>query len=126
MATISGVQGYIVIDASTPIDLTKWELTYGANVEEYASRSGGGAAQTAKGLTKGSGSFEVMYNDDTPIQTLISEGQLVTLSLYVGPSDVHTGSARIGEFSYSVDREGALSRVSVTFTTHGLWTLQAS
>ena len=126
MSALSGVSGYLTIGASTPIEITKWDLTYGANVEEYASRSGGGSAQTAKGLTKGSGSFEVIYNDDLPITQLISEGNLVTLTLFHGANDSQTGTARIGEFSFSIDREGAIQRVGVTFTTHGSWTLQAT
>ena len=124
--TISGTEGYIVIGASTPIELTKWELTYGANIEEYASRAGGGATQTAKGLTKGSGSFELMYDTEAPITSIISEGDLVTLTLYHGPADSHTGSARVGEFSFSVDRAGEMQRASTNFVTHGLWTLQAT
>ena len=126
MATLSGISGFLTVDACEVIEITKWDLTYGANVEEYLSRSGGGATQTAKGATKGSGSFEVIYNDDLPITQLISEGDLVTLTLFHGANDSQTGTARVGEFSFSIDREGEMQRVGVTFTCHGSWTLQAT
>lgn len=126
MAVLSGKEGYITVNGSSMIEISKWDLEYGSNNEKFYSRNGGGASQTVAGALDGSGSFEVMYNDDTPITSALVPGTLYTAVFYHGTNDSHTGSLRIGKFSFSVDREGSAQRVSVTFDTHGVWTLQAS
>ncbi len=123
MAVLSGTDGSVTIDASNPIEITQWDLDYGADIDGYYSRSGAGGQQTVKAGTNGTGNMEFMYNDDTPIQSLIGEGDLITLTLLHSSGDSHTGLARIGRFGFGINRDGTGQRVSVSFTTHGLWTL---
>lgn len=125
MTTLSGKSGELDIGSSTPIDFTNWTLTYGANIETYAARSGGGAEETAAGLENGSGTIEFMMNTETPIQSLISAGDLVTLTLLhtrTGPVQA-TGQARIGQHTTGANRDGTMQVVSYAFTTHKVWTL---
>jgi len=126
MAVPSGKDGYVVINACTVLQLSKWTLEYGPEIHKFASRAGGGADQTVAGVFSGSGTIEVMYDDDTPITSTLTPGELYTATLYQNATDSHTGSMRLGKFSFEVDREGTEERVSIPFETHGLWTLQSS
>lgn len=124
MSTISGKSGEISIGSSNPIDLTSWDLTHGTNIEVYAARSGGGAEETAAGLENGTGNLSFMVNTETPITSLISSGDLVTLTLKhetAGPTQ-WTGQARIGQFTTNANRDGTMQVVSVPFTCHKTWT----
>lgn len=125
MATISGKAGELDIGSSTPVDFTNWTLTYGANIETYAARSGGGAQETAAGLENGTGTIEFMMDTAEPIQSLISAGDLVTLTLLhtrTGPVQA-TGQARIGQQSSGANRDGTMQVVTFPFTCHKSWTL---
>ena len=124
MSALSGKDGEVGIGSSNPIDLVQWDLDHGANVETFAARSGGGAEETQEGLENGTGSFQFIMNTVTPITSLISKGDLVTLSLKhsVTPSVAWAGQARIGKFSSSVNRDGTMQRVTVNFTCHKTWT----
>ena len=125
MAALSGKAGELDIGASTPTDFTNWILTYGANTETFAARSGGGAQETASGLENGTGTIEFMMNTETPIQSLISAGDLVTLTLlHTRPGPVQaTGQARIGQPTTGANRDGTMQVVSYPFTCHKAWTL---
>jgi len=125
MAALSGKAGELDIGSSTPIDFTNWTLTQGANIETFAARSGGGAEETAEGLVNGTGTIEFMMNTATPIQSLISAGDLVTLTLLhtrTGPVQA-TGQARIGQQTSGANRDGTMQVVTYPFTCHLAWTL---
>ena len=125
MPTLSGISGELDIGASTPIDFTNWDLTYGANTESYAARSGGGAEETAAGLANGTGNISFMQNTETPIQGLISPGDLVTLTCFHRRTGAvqATGQARIGQQSSGANRDGTMQVVSYPYTCHKAWTL---
>ncbi len=125
MATLSGKAGELTIGSSTLLDFTNWTLTYGANTETYAARSGGGAQETAAGLENGNGTIEFMMNTTAPIHSLISAGDLVTLTcLHTSSGPVQaTGQARIGQQTSGANRDGTMQVVSFTFTCHLAWTL---
>ena len=125
MAVLSGKEGELDIGSSTPIEFTNWTLTYGANIETFAARSGGGAEETAAGLENGTGTIEFMMNSETPIQSLISPGDLVTLVCFhrrTGATQA-TGQARIGQQTSGANRDGTLQVVSYPFTCHKAWVL---
>ncbi len=125
MATLSGKAGELDIGSSNTLDFTNWTLTQGTNIETYAARSGGGAEETAAGLENGTGTIEFMMNTVTPIQSLISPGDLVTLVLLhtrTGPVQA-TGQARIGQQTSGANRDGTMQVVTYPFTCHGTWTL---
>ena len=125
MATLSGKDGELDIGSSTPIDFTDWTLTQGKNTETYAARSGGGAEETAAGLETGSGTISFMMNTETPIQSLISPGDLVTLTCFHRRTGAvqATGQARIGQQGSGANRDGTMQVVTYPFTCHKAWTL---
>ena len=125
MTVLSGKEGELDIGSSTPIDFTNWTLTQGANIETFAARSGGGAEETAEGLVNGTGTIEFMMNSDTPIQSEISPGDLVTLTLFHRRTGAiqATGQARIGQQTSGANRDGTLQVVTYPFPCHKAWVL---
>jgi hypothetical protein len=121
---LSGKAGELLIGASNLLQLTQWQLDYGAAVQVYAARSGGGAEETVAGTEGGTGTFEVLLDADQPITGLIATGDLVSLACRhsaTGPLQA-TGDARIGRFTFGANRDGTIQRVTVAFTCNGKWT----
>lgn len=124
MAVLSGKTGYVTIGSCSVCGFTNGTLTYGAEVQTYASTCGGSAEKTVAGLEKGSGSFEVVVDTEAMITSLISTGSLVTLTfVHTATGSVQaTGNARIGDLEISINRDGSIQMYTVNFTTDGAWT----
>lgn len=125
MSVISGKYAEAAIGSCEFHEFESWELTYGSNIHEYNSRSGGGASQTVDGVFSGSGTINGFIDPDDSIADAITPGALVTLTLRhtaTGPVQA-TGLARLGQFHYTANRDGTPQPVSIPFVTHGLWTL---
>lgn len=124
MAAISGINGEVVVGASNLQELSSWDLEYGAETQEYASKAGAGNMQTVKGVSGGSGTIEMNFDPDDPPTAQFSSGDLVSLTLrHTTTNSVEaTGSARLGKFSFNANRDGTIETVSIPFTTHGAWT----
>lgn len=127
MAALSGKFGEVRTGGGSNIlELLSWDLEYGAEPQEYASRAGGGATQAVAGVESGSGTIEVNFDPDDPIAATLSTGATVTLTLRFRntPATVDaTGQAVLGKHSYGMNRDGTVSTVSIPFVTHGSWTL---
>lgn len=126
MAVVSGKYAEVAIGSCEFAEFEAWDLSYGAAVPEFNSRSGGGASQTVEGVFSGSGTITGFVDpDDSLYGSSIRTGSLLTLTLRhtaTGPV-VATGQARLGQFSFSANRDGTPQPVSIPFVTHGLWTL---
>lgn len=125
MGALSGKFGEALAGSCNLLELLSWELEYGMEPQEYASRAGAGATQTVAGVESGSGTFELNFDPDDPVQGTLGHGDLVTLILRhtaTGPVQA-TGQARIGKHSYGANRDGTVQTVTVPFVTHGAWTL---
>ena len=125
MSVISGKYAECLFGTCNFLEFESWELEYGSNIEEYNSRAGAGAGQTVDGVHTGSGTITGFMDTADPVTTQVTTGTLVTLHLYLtstGPVEA-TGSARIGKFSLSANRDGTPQSVTIPFVTHGVWTL---
>lgn len=124
MPVLSGKTGCLLSGSSTLEGFENGSLEYGAEPQEYFAKSGAGAAETVAGAESGSGSFQMVCNSEDWPTTLISPGDLVTLSFrHDGTTTVEaTGSARLGKFSWEMNRDGTPQRVTIPFVTHGSWT----
>ena len=122
---ISGKYAEVAIGACEWQEMESWDLTFGSNVHEVNTRSGGGYTTTVDGVHSGRGSLSGFIDpDDSLASASITTGTLVTLTLrhtITGPV-VATGQARLGQFSYSAARSGEPQPVSIEFVTHGEWT----
>jgi len=120
---LSGKQGYMTIGSCTMVALTDWDLTYGSPNEEYFAVSGNGASETVGTAERGSGTMNMVVDADALAADLAETGDLVTLTL-LGQTGLTlaTGSARLGQFNFSGNREGTVQRASVPFMTDGTWT----
>lgn len=125
MAVISGKFAECLFGSCNFLEFESWELEYGSNLEEYNARSGDGAGQSVDGVHTGSGTITGFMDSADPVTSQITTGSLVTLHLYLtatGPVEA-TGSARIGKFTFSANRDGTPQPVSIPFITQGVWTL---
>ena len=123
MAVSSGKLSQVIIGSCTVLEFGDWELTYGSNVHEYNSRAGGGANQTVDGNESGSGTINGFLDPADPITTEFATGALVVLQLMTTATHVAaTGSARLGQYGLTANRDGTPVPVSIPFITHGLWT----
>lgn len=124
---LSGKYGEARMGASSDVDeLLSWELDYGYKTEEYASRHGGGATETAEGVARGTGTIMVNVNVASSMSSIAGTGQLIQLNLYnqrTGPTLQASGMARIGNYGLKADRSGAVQQIKIPFTCHGFWTL---
>jgi hypothetical protein len=125
MGAISGKYGEAHADSCNFLEFESWELTYGPNVEPINSRAGGGATTTIDGVANGSGTISLFLDPDDPIAGQVTPGQLLTLICMNRSAGAvqATGQARLGQFTLGANRDGSPQRVSIPFTTHGLWTL---
>lgn len=126
MSQISGKYSEAHFGSCNFLEFEGWDLEYGSDVHETASRAGGGARQTVEGIAGGSGTINGYLDPSDPLTSQVTSGTLLTLSLYatsVAPTAIATGQARLGRFSMSASREGQPVPVSIPFTCHGVWTL---
>lgn len=122
---ISGKFAEVQIDACTFAEFESADLTYGSNVQEYNSRAGGGATKTVDGVESGSGTLNGFYDPADPIFSELTTGSLVALIFREsqGGVELAKGNARLGQFNLpQFNRDGTPVRVSIPFTTDGLWT----
>lgn len=124
MSVLSGKYSAILLDSCNMLEFESWDLTFGTNIQEYNSRSGGGATQTAAGVDSGSGTITGFLDPDDPITGQVSSGDLVTAQFYAdsGGTTKATGKIRLGQIHMSANRDGTLIPVSIPFTTHGALT----
>ncbi|MGE3314004.1 MAG: hypothetical protein AB7O26_02730 [Planctomycetaceae bacterium] len=125
---LSGKAGELLVGANNLEQLTRWELEYGMETHVYAARSGGGAEETIAGVSGGRGSFELLYDPEEPFTSIASSGDLVSLKCRHtadGPVQAE-GSARLGRFTFSANRDGTLQRITVPFICHGAWTFPSA
>ena len=125
MGALSGKYGEALVGSCNILEFLAWDLEYGAEPQEYASRAGAGATQTVDGVESGSGTLQLNFDPNAAPQTILAHGSLYTLILRhtaTGPVQA-TGQARIGKHSYGANRDGTIQQVTVPFVTHGAWTL---
>lgn len=137
MAAISGKYGEISLGGSVINEFENWTLTYGDEIQTYASKAGNGAQQTLDGVAKGTGTLTLNWDPGSSLvaagtgtksdgsTVTIVPGALVALVCYArrnSPVSCY-GSARLGPFTYGANRDGTPSKISIPFTTHGTWTL---
>ena len=123
MGVRSGVEGELLIGSCNLLEFSMWDLEYGSDTQTYSARSGGGAQQTVAGEASGSGNIECAYNDEALISAVAASGALVTLTCRSASGSEHTGQARLGKYKLGANRDGSVQKISVPFTTHGVWTL---
>lgn len=125
MSVLSGKYATVLFDSCNMLEFESWDLTFGTNIQEYNSRSGGGATQTAAGVDSGSGTITGFLDPDDPITGQITSGGLYTVSCYADANGTTKayGKARLGQIHMSANRDGTLIPVTIPFTTHGEWTL---
>jgi len=123
MAATSGLNGYITIGSCIIASLTDCDLTYGSPNEEYFAVSGAGSSETVATAKRGSGTINAVLDEAALISSVAESGELVTLTLFASTAGATaTGSARLGQFNTTVNREGTVEKVSIPFMTHGAWT----
>ena len=125
MAVSSGKFAQALFGSCNFLEFESWDIEYGSNVIEYNSRAGAGATKTVDGVHSGSGTITGFLDPDDPITTQVTTGALVTLFLHItetGPVQ-YSGSARLGKYSSSANRDGSVVTVSIPFTTDGVWTV---
>jgi len=125
MAAYSGKEGLVIADASQSLEeLREWKLDYQMDAHSYASRNGGGAMQTVAGVEHGSGSVTVNFDATNPIAGVLPVGRLVAFQLQcTNTGEKCSGSGRITQHSYNPKLSGEEQTVTVSFVTHGAWTL---
>ena len=121
---LSGKAGHIEIGTCTLQGFTNGTLTYGSDPVEYFAQSGNGAAQTHEGADSGSGTIEVVVLDE-PVLTsaTLKPGLLATLVFSHDGTTEATGQARLGKFTWTLNKDGQTQKATIPFTTHGAWTL---
>ena len=123
MAATSGLNGYMTIGSCIIASLTDCNLNIGSPNEEYFAVSGAGWSETVATPKRGSGTINAVLDEAALITSVAESGELVTLTLYASTGGASaTGSARLGQFDHSINREGTVERVSIPFMTHGVWT----
>ncbi len=125
MAVLSGKFAEVHVDSCNILEFESADLTYGSNVQEYNSRAGGGATKTVDGVESGSGTINGFLDPTDPLTTQLTTGALVEIELKesAGSTTIASGFARLGQFNVpEFNRGGAPVKVSIPFTTDGLWT----
>lgn len=123
MAATSGLNGYMTIGSCIVASLTDCNLNIGSPGEEYFSVDGAGWSQTVATAKRGSGTINAVLDEAALICSVAESGEKVTLTLFASTGGASaTGSARLQQFDYSINREGTVERVSIPFMTDGPWT----
>ena len=111
MATISGKDGNLTIDAVQVCPVTNWTLTRTSNNDSYAANDTGGKKARKAGVKDVSGTFEIKDSDPP-----VAEGDEVTIVMFNGATDF-TEEALIDEISTECDiNEGTIVTWTVTWS----------
>jgi len=122
MGATSGLEGYCTIGSCTPVAVTDCNLNFGSPNEEYFAVSGSGFSETVATAKRGSGTINAVCDEAQLLNSIASSGDLVTLAFFASAATSATGEGRLGQFDWSMNREGTPQRVSIPFITHGVWT----
>lgn len=123
MATISGKDGKVVAGGVELADIVQWSLTTRSHNPAYASSSTGGFKKRIAGVKDGSGAVAFKLDPDDAITDQISEGDAVTLLLYVDATRYYSVPALIDTLRLEVDIDsGDIVGGVAEFSTNGAWT----
>jgi hypothetical protein len=124
MALLAGNVASVKIGANTVLQVQKWSLSFGPNLQDTAS-FGDTWDEKSKALLKWSGSFAAQaltFADDTTGQDALNAaalaGTTVALRLYESSTKYWSGNAFI-ELSADADESSATQGRSYTFTGTG-------
>ena len=122
---LSGKYAEVWVGTCNVLEFESADLTYGSNVQEYNSRAGGGATKTVDGVESGGGTINGLLDPTDSLTGSLTTGALVLIALKEssGSTTIATGYGRLGQFNIpEFNRGGAPVKVSIPFTTDGLWT----
>lgn len=123
MAAVSGINGYLTVGSCIVSSLTDCEFTIGSPNEDIFTVGGAGWSNTVETAKRGSGTINLVLDELALITSIAESGELVTLTFYASTGgSTATGSARLGQVGTTINREGTAERVTVPFTTDGVWT----
>lgn len=108
-------------------NLESMDLTYGSEVHEVNVAQLLGATGTIKGVSKGSGQFVVIHDDDVPIGSKVLSGNMYDFCATLDFTDPTgsdaagkvVGRCRVGQFQAPFNLGGEPVRITIPFTTDG-------
>ena len=122
---LSGKAGELLIGASNLLQLTQWQLEYGAAVQVYAARSGGGAEETVAGTEGGTGTFRTPVRcrpaDHKPRRDRRSGLARFAATPRPGPFRRSESCGWVGS-TFAPTGTAPFNALTVAFTCHGKWT----
>ena len=123
MPMLSGQNGKVIADAVEVANITRWKFETKSNTVSYASSATGGYRGRLPGVRHGSGVVLFVLNTESPVQTLLAEGDEVALKLHVDADNFYSVPAVIELLSLDVDIDsGAPVDGQFKFVTAGAWT----
>ena len=122
MSVLSGKSGKIQIGASTVQDCQSWQWSRSVVELAYASCSTSGYKKRLAGVKDHSGSLKGLFDTSAPPEDYFSEGDLVTLNLFIDAVSYYIVPAMITKLDVEVDNnEGDLVPWSADFGGNGAW-----
>jgi hypothetical protein len=116
---LSGNAGKVKVNAAY-LEITHWTYSGATDIHSYNSSETGGDRVTEKGNGQASGTVEGKRMKTTPIETVLKDGDLVTLLLEFEAGDGITFSARISNLDFDVNVDsGELQTFSFNYLSHG-------
>jgi len=122
---ISGKAGRVLVGSCNVVDLTAWDLNYGADPQTYFPASANGAQAAVAGPEGGTGTFTFAIDTSNPPSATFQTGDTVTLELRHDTTGtlVATGTAVIGRIRIGADLSGPVQTCTVEFTTADKWNM---
>jgi hypothetical protein len=121
MAAISGKNGKVIQGAVDIVDTLGWTLNLISNNPAYASNATAGHKTRVVGVADNNGTFTYAYQGGA---AEITQGQAVTLKLYLNATKFWTVPAVIDSIAHNTDiNDGAIVTLTASFSGTAVATL---